>query len=244
MERDYLVKIERNENYGQKIYQQIKELIITGKLKAGSPINEREYATNLGVSRTPLREALTLLEKEGWIQQEGKTRTISALLWKQILDLIDIRESLDMNGFRLAFPKCGPDDFFILHQILHKMEDAGAKNGRNFYTVMGLDTSFHQYINHKSGNDLLIRISDDIGERVTRSSVLSMKYSWQSVGEFVQEHLKVLQAMEQGNLEQACIVLADHYKNWENRMWLLPQLIGFDPDDLSARIPEEFIRVE
>ena len=65
----YLEKIEKNKSYSTKIYQQIKSLIITGKLKAGSNVNEREFASMLGVSRTPLRDALTLLEKEGWVEQ-------------------------------------------------------------------------------------------------------------------------------------------------------------------------------
>lgn len=244
MEKDYLVKIERNESYGQKIYQQIKQLIITGKLKAGSPINEREYATELGVSRTPLREALALLEKDGWIQQEGKTRTVSALLWRDILDLIDIREPLDMVGFRLAFPKCGQEDFTLLRGILRQMGEVSAKNKRDFYTIMALDTSFHQYINHKSGNRVLIRISDDIGEKITRTSVLSMRYSWQGAEYFIQEHMDILESMEKGDLEQACCQLSRHYDAWTERMMRLPQAIGFDVTDRDAQIPEEFTQIE
>ena len=92
----YLEKIEKNKSYSTKIYQQIKSLIITGKLKAGSNVNEREFASMLGVSRTPLRDALTLLEKEGWVEQNGKIRMVAPLLWRNILELLEIREPIDM----------------------------------------------------------------------------------------------------------------------------------------------------
>lgn len=127
----YLEKIEKNKSYSTKIYQQIKSLIITGKLKAGSNVNEREFASMLGVSRTPLRDALTLLEKEGWVEQNGKIRMVAPLLWRNILELLEIREPIDMLGFELAFYKYTPEDFAHLHGILQEMMDV-TKAGSRF----------------------------------------------------------------------------------------------------------------
>ena len=85
-------RIEKNELYSSKIYNQLKLLIITGQIKPGTIINEREYSKLLDVSRTPLRDALRLLENEGWIEQVGKNRKIAVLMWKDILELFEIRE--------------------------------------------------------------------------------------------------------------------------------------------------------
>ena len=73
-------RIEKNELYSSKIYNQLKLLIITGQIKPGTIINEREYSKLLDVSRTPLRDALRLLENEGWIEQVGKNRKIAVLM--------------------------------------------------------------------------------------------------------------------------------------------------------------------
>ena len=240
----YLTRIEKNENYGAKIYQQIKSLIITGKLKAGSNINEREYAAMLGVSRTPLRDALTLLEREGWVKQSGKMRIIAPLLWKDILELLEIREEIDMIGFNLAIQKCTQEDFDHLHGIVQEIMDINAKDRTSYYNIMVLDTSFHRYINRKSGNSILINFSEEINEKVTRASVLSMKYSGRDGSYFAQEHLVILHAMETGDYSKARELLSEHYEVWRGRMLALPKWIGFDPTKLDTQIQEEFVKID
>lgn len=244
MKREHLERIEKNENYGQKIYQQIKGLIISGKLKAGSAINEREYADILGVSRTPLRDALALLEKDGWVEQRGKTRIVSPLLWKDILELIELREPLDMIGFRLAFYRMNRDDFDRLREILKQMEEVATMNGKDYYTIMRLDTSFHEYINRKSENSLLIRMTGDLNEKITRTSVLSMKYGQQNTHDYVEEHMRLLKYMETGDFEAACRILSWHYTSWAQRMMSLPQTLGFDPSKKDTPIQEAFVEFD
>ena len=244
MRKEYLEKIEKNENYGQKIYQQIKGLIISGKLKAGSTINEREYADVLGVSRTPLRDALALLEKEGWIEPKGKTRIVSPLVWKDILELIELREPLDMIGFRLAFNKLNKEDFVRLREILKQMEEAAMMSRKDYYTIMRLDTSFHEYINRKSDNSLLIRMTGDLNEKITRTSVLSMKYSQWHTHDYVEEHMRILKYMEAGDFEAACQVLSWHYTSWAQRMMALPKVLGFDPSEKDTPIQEAFVEFD
>ena len=237
----HLEKIEKNKNYGKKIYQQIKSLIITGKLKAGSSINEREFAAMLGVSRTPLRDALTILEKEGWVEQNGKMRTVSPLLWRDILELMEIRESIDMLGFKLAFYKYTKEDFAYLWGILQEMMDITAHDNKSYYNIMALDTSFHRYINKKSGNSMLFTFSEEMNEKVTRASVISMRYSGNDGNFFAQEHVPILQSMESGRYEVACQLLSEHYHVWKQRMLSLPGKIGFDPSNLDTPIQEEFV---
>ncbi len=239
----HLERIEKKENYGQKIYLQIKNLIICGKLEAGSTINEREYSEILGVSRTPLREALALLEKEGWIEQSGKTRKVSFLLWKDVLELVELREPLDMIGFRLAFDKYTEEDFAHFRYILQQMAAAAEANSRDYFSIMALDTSFHQFINFKSGNSLLFQISNDLNEKTTRCSVLSMTYGQEKAEYYIDEHQKILCCIEERNLEKACRQLSMHYESWKRKMRSLPQQLGFDPADRNAPIKENFVEI-
>ena len=240
----YLEKIEKNKSYSTKIYQQIKSLIITGKLKAGSNVNEREFASMLGVSRTPLRDALTLLEKEGWVEQNGKIRMVAPLLWRNILELLEIREPIDMLGFELAFYKYTPEDFAHLHGILQEMMDVTKQDHGSYYSIMALDTSFHRYINRKSGNSILLTFSEEINEKVTRASILSMKYSGKDGNAFAQEHLAILKCMESGDYENACRYLSEHYSAWRQRMLSLPGHLGFDPANLDTKLQEEFVTID
>ena len=151
-------RIEKNELYSSKIYNQLKLLIITGQIKPGTIINEREYSKLLDVSRTPLRDALRLLENEGWIEQVGKNRKIAVLMWKDILELFEIREPLDILCFELAFPKVTPEHIGHLRKIIEEMDIFAVRNANDYYTLMKMDTSFHNYFALITGNSQLIKI--------------------------------------------------------------------------------------
>lgn len=129
-------RIEKNELYSSKIYNQLKLLIITGQIKPGTIINEREYSKLLDVSRTPLRDALRLLENEGWIEQSGKNRKISVLLWKDILELFEIREPLDVLCFGLALPKMNAAHIRHLRGIIESMNISAVDNANDYYSLM------------------------------------------------------------------------------------------------------------
>ena len=194
--------------------------------------------------RTPLRDALTLLEKEGWVEQNGKIRMVAPLLWRNILELLEIREPIDMLGFELAFYKYTPEDFAHLHGILQEMMDVTKQDHGSYYSIMALDTSFHRYINRKSGNSILFTFSEEINEKVTRASILSMKYSGKDGNAFAQEHLAILKCMESGDYENACRYLSEHYSAWRQRMLSLPGHLGFDPANLDTKLQEEFVTID
>lgn len=66
MEHVQLTAIDKNEIYSEKVYRQLKQLIVANHIKPGEILNERELADSLSVSRTPIRDALRSLEQEGW----------------------------------------------------------------------------------------------------------------------------------------------------------------------------------
>ena len=79
------------------------------------------------------------------------------------------------------------------------MMDVTKQDHGSYYSIMALDTSFHRYINRKSGNSILFTFSEEINEKVTRASILSMKYSGKDGNAFAQEHLAILKCMESGD---------------------------------------------
>ena len=235
-------RIEKNELYSSKIYNQLKLLIITGQIKPGTIINEREYSKLLDVSRTPLRDALRLLENEGWIEQVGKNRKIAVLMWKDILELFEIREPLDILCFELACPKVTPEHIGHLRKIIEEMDIFAVRNANDYYTLMKMDTSFHNYFALITGNSQLIKIQDSISEKVVRSSVLSMKYSMHGGRNFAADHIGILQSVEEGDLEKGKELLHIHYGSWKKRLLVIPERLNFDPQDGDAEIKEEFIK--
>ena len=102
--------IELNVPYIEKVYRSIKKAIIQDELEQGEVINERNLAESLHISRTPLRDALNLLEKEGWIIRQGKFRVVSYLHWEDIQDIYEVRVLNESFAVRKATENADLDD--------------------------------------------------------------------------------------------------------------------------------------
>lgn len=242
MGAEKVTRIVKNESYGQKIYQQLKGLIVSGQLRVGSPINEREFSDQLGVSRTPLRDALNLLEQEGWIEQDGKARKVALLHWRDMLELVEVRGPLGMLALNMAFDKITDADIEHLEGILEEMSRYSTENSQDYYNIMRLDTSFHSYITQITGNSLLIRMDTQMSEKYTRANVLSMLHSNPNGQYHASQHNAIMDALRGRDRARTYLEMQKHYNVWANRMKSLPEKIGFDPEDLDAVIYEQFIK--
>ena len=110
MEHVQLTAIDKNEIYSEKVYRQLKQLIVANHIKPGEILNERELADSLSVSRTPIRDALRSLEQEGWISKKGKFKVVSLLTWKNVQSLMEIRRPLELMSYDLAVQKMTDQD--------------------------------------------------------------------------------------------------------------------------------------
>lgn len=130
MENVQLTAIDKNEIYSEKVYRQLKQLIVANHIKPGEILNERELADSLSVSRTPIRDALRTLEQEGWISKKGKFKVVSLLTWKSVQSLMEIRRPLELMSYDLAVQKITDEDVEELERIYRNMEKIAEKKKR------------------------------------------------------------------------------------------------------------------
>ncbi len=239
-----LEKIEKNESYGLKVYRQLKSLIVSGSILAGTVINEREFSQLLGVSRTPLRDAIRMLEMEGWITEEGSSRIVTFLTWGTIKDLIEIREPFEQMSFQLAMKNATEQDFKELNAIIDRMKPFNEEEDMNFYEAMKTDTDFHRYIGYMSGNKTLIGMQNVMYEKVVRSSVLSMRIGRMDPPSFAAEHRDLIQCLKNQDEEAGRLAVLAHCDAWKKRLTRLPEVLGFSPEQEDYIIPESFIQNE
>jgi DNA-binding GntR family transcriptional regulator len=95
-------------------YRRLREEIIDWTLEPGAPLGEIETAARLGVSRTPLREALSRLTAEGLVTSSGRTSRVAPLSRRHIVDLFELREALETQAARLAARRRQPEPFAAL----------------------------------------------------------------------------------------------------------------------------------
>lgn len=224
MEGSQLPTIDRNVPYTQKVYSRLKKLILTNQLKPGEIINERDLATSLGVSRTPVQMALRILEKENWIERRGKTTRVSLITWENILSLIEVRQPLELLCYDLFVPKVTDEDIEELRKIVNDMYEM-AQTGKpyNYYELMEKDTEFHMYMAGVTENPYVIQIISNLKDQLVRTSVLSFEYGGIPLEEYAHRHRRLLQTIEERDFAKGREALITHIKQWESHLYKIPE---------------------
>ncbi len=147
-------------------YEAIRSHIASGDLAVGEFIREHDVSAALGVSRTPVREALGRLASEGFIERiphrgfRVPVETVATLL-----ELYPILSSLELLAGKLALPHLKPSDLRRLHEINTRME-ACMKRGGTVDELVELNSRFHDHLCRRSGNERLRALLHDLRSQV------------------------------------------------------------------------------
>ncbi|AXH34217.1 GntR family transcriptional regulator [Humibacter sp. BT305] len=141
---------------------------ITGfRLRSGAPLSENRIAAQLGISRTPVREALQRLEKEGLVKRSDAARfTVSQLTATEVNDACDLLEVLDSYISRTAASKLSDEEAATLRKHVAAMFAAAAAGDRAAWSEA--DLSFHRLANRIAGNTLVADTVRETRRRIQR----------------------------------------------------------------------------
>jgi DNA-binding GntR family transcriptional regulator len=139
----------------ERIYEEIVRMIVSGELPSGAPLDEKDLTEKLQVSRTPFREALGTLAKEGLIEiRPYRGFYVKSFSRKEIEDLYELRKTLECFAVELAVPHMSDRHIMHFNQLL---DDAVAALKRGDMATYGeRDRAFHETIAELSGNAALI----------------------------------------------------------------------------------------
>lgn len=137
-----------------QVCEGIRDQIITGRLKPGDRLVERDVAEEFGVSRIPAREAIRILMSEGFLHALSPRRiVVKQLSRREVLNLFDLREALEVLAVRRAAEHADASQVRRLHQLLESARKA-TLSGRA-ERVSRANTAFHHHIVEMAGNELL-----------------------------------------------------------------------------------------
>jgi DNA-binding GntR family transcriptional regulator len=141
---------------------------ITGfRIRSGAPLSENRIAASLGISRTPVREALQRLEKEGLVRRTDNSRfTVSQLTTTEVNDACDLLEALDTYVCRKAASKLDPTTIALLTESVAEMNRAALAGERSSWAAA--DLSFHRVVNSIAGNQLVTDTVKAARQRIQR----------------------------------------------------------------------------
>lgn len=198
----------KNQNLKTDVYEELRSRIINFKLLPGVRVSDKEIATELGISRTPVREALIRLAGEGLIQAiPNRGFRVKMFTLKEIEDLYTLRESLEVLAIGLATPKMDENrirEMRSLMQAYPALIEAGDLAGFN-----AVDETFHDNIAMFSENTLLETTLKNLHGQIR----IVRRYDHlraESFRETYEEHTQILEHMIRGEITDAQHAISRH----------------------------------
>ena len=224
-----------NRTLRDQVLDRLREDILSGELDAGTVLGEVALAESFGVSRGPIREALSRLASEGLVTiVPRRGAEVTRLTREEFLDAYQVREALETLAIRLAVPRLGDAELARLRQLHDEMvEHAERDEVQAFFDA---NARFHQAFVEASGNRKLEEfyrlLLGQMGRYLARSLALRG-----TLERSVSEHQAILEAVEAGDAERAARLLAEHIEVPQRELAGATELFGDEDADGEAARP-------
>lgn len=193
------------------VFHTLREAILRGELKPGERLMELQLAAQLGVSRTPIREAIRMLEQEGLaVTMPRKGAEVAKMTLKGMEDVLEIREALDILACQLACDRI-TDELLVTLEEKKKAFEASLET-KDVKVIADADISFHDVIYEATGNPKLIALLSNLREQIYRYRVEYLK-AVDSYPILIKEHDNIYQALLQHNRDASTEAIREHVKN-------------------------------
>ena len=222
--------LEERRSLPARVREAIEERILTGTLREGDQIVEYQLARQLGISQTPVREALRTLERDGLVVTRPHRGTfVRRISRREATERYSLGMELEAFAARLALPRLTEADFRTLDEIVDDMAAAAALRSTGgeaaFAQSVELNVAFHRYLVERAGHDLLLKAWLSVNPLNWRFVTYTRLLSPDPV-ELAERHRSLLAAYRSGDQVLAAGAIRQHI--WE----VAERVIPIIPDDL------------
>lgn len=195
------------------VFNTLRQAILTGELKPGERLMEIHLANRLGVSRTPIREAIRKLELEGLVTMiPRRGAEVAQITEKSMNDVLEVRRAMDALCVELACDRITPEELEQLKEACDAFE--AAVKTRDVKKIAQADVALHDIILRATGNQRLIQLVNNLSEQMYRYRFEYIKDSSQHE-RLVEEHRVIYQSIVQKDKETASQAAKTHIDNQE-----------------------------
>ena len=209
-------RIDRSQPIPEQVYRLLRRAILTHRLPPGAVIVEKEITDSLGISRTPVRDAIRQLADERLVEIKPQSGTFVALIdRRQLEEGRLIRRALELEGIRLAAAHA---DEAVLDRLndLVTLQQRAVSRGRHAEFI-GFDDDFHRSISELSGHPSLWRIVDRSKAHLDRVRLLGSPLP-QQAAKAIAQHKAIIKALASHSPERAAKALAFHLDDAYERL--------------------------
>lgn len=193
------------------VFNTLREAILKGDLKPGERLMELQLASKLGVSRTPIREAIRMLEQEGLaVTTPRKGAEVAKMTLKDMEDVLEIRDALDELAVRIACQKISDEQLKQLEDMKELFEKS-TQTG-NVKKIAEADVTFHDVIYEATGNPKLVTLLNNLREQVYRYRVEYIKDP-KNYPTLIAEHEAILESLKNRDVKNAVEAMHVHVAN-------------------------------
>lgn len=202
-----------------EVYNMLRLRIVTGELEPGTKLRDLDLSEELGISRTPIREALLMLESDGLVVTKANRWTLVAPIdIKEAENIYSIVWSLECLAMEQAFPNISPKDIKELEELNENFNESIEKE--EIYPVLQADNEFHNKIIQLSNNLDLPKLLSSLKVRVQRIEIHYFSQMDTKYSSYI-EHQQIIKGIKNGDLNYTLNAIKNNWKNSLNRIQLL-----------------------
>jgi len=191
-----------------QVVREIRRAILSGALPPGARVVEAEIAQQMGVSRSPVREAMVQLEHEGLITRHPhRGITVTVLSPEDAAEIAGLRAHLEAFAYRLALPVLGEPEFTHLETLIGRMVAAGD----DLAAAIELDLQFHGFLVEKSGHRRLSEVYHSLDGLVWALALVARNWGV-SPRDVPERHARLLKAWRSRDAALAAEAIGQHYR--------------------------------
>lgn len=195
------------------VFNTLRQAILKGELEPGERLMEIQLADRLGVSRTPIREAIRKLELEGLVLMiPRKGAEVAKISEKSLRDVLEVRRSLEELAIELACERMSEEDIERLEAAQEVFREA-VKHGDSM-TIAETDEAYHDVIYISTGNNRLVQILNNLREQMYRYRLEYIKDE-DKRQVLLAEHTLILDAIKGRRVAEAKKAIREHIDNQE-----------------------------
>ena len=193
------------------VFNTLRQAILRGELKPGERLMEIQLANKLGVSRTPIREALRKLELEGLVNiVPRKGAEVADITEKSLRDVLEVRKALEELSVQLACEKITEEEIEELKRVAERFKDT--LNDQDVTKIAEADVAFHDVIYTATDNQKLILLLTNLREQMYRYRVEYLKKE-EAYPQLIADHEELIDNISKRNKEEATRIMCEHIDN-------------------------------
>ena len=193
--------IQNHKPLREMVYEELKMQILTGGIIPGTRMMEVELAEEMGVSRTPIREAIRKLEKEGLVTIEPRRGAYaSRISTEDMVEILEVRQDLEGLAAELAASRMSPEQMKELKSISENYNRAVEEGDMD--SMIKHDTMFHRLIVDSCNNKILVHMVEQLQELVLRFRYIYYD-NFRRAEHMPEEHRDIMTAIAEGDTKKA-----------------------------------------